>query len=334
VAASVATVSSVLLKLLGLYAFPSLLMFTTARWMHARDVKRRQRLRFIAQDFLIIVGVFVGMTLLSLALVRSDQVLNQVIKFHWAARKVFHSVPFFEKWRALIELLGRERLLLMLAPLAALCLLGGSEGLAILAWPCFALLGLLAQRPLFDHHMVALIPALATAIGVGTAYLGVVYASFLRWFSAEIRPIRIIIGTVSVIAGSAFLGAGVFQAWIELAGQRNFIQSSAVPSRDLLAVKIIVTNTNPSDMIITDAQGVAFLADRDVPPGLTDTSIVRISTGYLQPQQVIDQAEMYHVRLILLWTGRLSLMPEFVRWADKRFSQRAVLGQGRVLYLQ
>jgi hypothetical protein len=63
----------------------------------------------------------------------------------------------------------------MFAPLAALCLLGGSEGLAILAWPCFALLGLLAQRPLFDHHMVALIPALTTAIGVGTAYLGVVY---------------------------------------------------------------------------------------------------------------------------------------------------------------
>jgi hypothetical protein len=60
-------------------------------------------------------------------------------------------------------------------------------------------------------------------------------------------PIRIIIGTVS---GFGVLGSRCFQAWIELAGHRNFIQSSAVPGRDLLAVKIIATNTDPSDMII------------------------------------------------------------------------------------
>jgi len=334
VAASVAIVGSILVKLLGLYAVPSLFLFVIARWVHARDINRRQRLRFIGQDFLIIFGIFVGITLLTLALVRSDQVWNQVITFHWAGRKVYPSGSLSEKWRALTQLLVGERLLLMLGWLAALCLLGGADGLAILAWPCFALLGLLNQRPLFDHHMVALIPALAAAIGVGAGYLGFIYALFLRWFSRQIRPIRITIGTVSVIAGLAFLGAGAGQAWIELADQQKFRRGSAVPSPDLRAAELVVKNTNPGDMIITDAQGIAFLADRDVPPSLTDTSYLRINSGYLQPQQVIDQAEVFHVRLVLLWSWRLSLMPEVVRWADKRFPHRVDLGSERVLYFQ
>jgi hypothetical protein len=113
-----------------------------------------------------------------------------------------------------------------------------------------------------------------------------------------------------------------------------FMRGSAVPSPDLGAVELIVKNTKPNDMIITDAQGIAFLAKRDVPPGLTDTSYLRIATGYLRPRDVIDQAERYHVSLVLLWTWRLSLMPEVVQWAEKRFPHRVELGNGRVLYLQ
>ena len=334
VAASVAIACSILVKLLGLYAVPSLLLFAIARWINAPDINRRQRLRLVGQDFLIIFGIFVAITLLTLALVRSDQVWNQVVTFHWAGRKVYASGSLSEKWRAMTQLLVGERLLLMLWWLAALCLLGGAEGLAILAWPCFALLGLLDQRPLFDHHMVALIPALAAAIGVGSSYLRVIYALFLRWFSRQIRPIRITVGTVCVIAGLAFLGAGAGQAWIQLADQQKFRRGSAVPSPDLRVVDLVVKNTNPGDMIITDAQGIAFLANRDVPPSLTDTSYLRINSGYLRPQQVIDQAEVYRVRLILLWSWRLSLMPEVARWADERFPHRVDLGSGRVLYLR
>jgi hypothetical protein len=40
------------------------------------------------------------------------------------------------------------------------------------------------------------------------------------------------------------------------------------------------------------------------------------------------------VRLMLLWTGRLGLMPEVVRWAEKRFPVRIEMGSGRMLYLE
>jgi hypothetical protein len=333
-AASAATACSILVKLLGLYAVPSLFLFTIVRWAHSSEINRRQQVRFIARDFLIILGTFAGITLLTLTFVRLDLFWNQVVTFHWVARNVYPSVPLGEKWHELTKLLIGEPLLVMLAPLAVFCLLGGLEGLAIFAWPCFALVGLLDQRPLFDHHMVALIPALAAAIGVGAGNLGVVYAPFLRWFSELIRPIRFIVGTVGAIAGLTLLGAGVFQARSELADQQMFMRGSAVPSPDLGAVELIVKNTKPNDMIITDAQGIAFLAKRDVPPGLTDTSYLRIATGYLRPRDVIDQAERYHVSLVLLWTWRLSLMPEVVQWAEKRFPHRVELGNGRVLYLQ
>jgi hypothetical protein len=185
----------------------------------------------------------------------------------------------------------------------------------------------------FDHHMVALIPALAAPIGVGAGYFRILNALLVRWFSIQPRPIRIVCGTAYVVAGLTILGAGVSRAWLEVVEQRAFIRGSAFPSPDLRIAALIVKHTRPSDMIITDAQGIAFIAGRDVPPGLTDTSYTRITAGYLRPREVIDQGERYHVRLMLLWTWRLSLMPEVVLWAEKRFPHRVDLGSGRILYL-
>jgi len=212
-------------------------------------------------------------------------------------------------------------------------MLGGIEGVALFAWPCFTFLGLLNHFPLFDHHLIALIPALAAAIGVGASNFLVVYAVFVRWLAIQTRSLRIICWAACAGVSLVILGAGVRQAWLEALDQRTFIRSQALPSADLRIAELIIEHTRPGEMIITDAQGIAFLAGRDVPPNLTDTSFTRISTGYLRPQEVIDQAEQYNVRLMLFWTQRLSSMPEVVRWAEKRFPHRVELGRGRTLYL-
>ncbi len=332
-AASIATIFSILLKLLGLFAVPSLVLFAAARWKHAHEIGDRQRRRFIVQDVLIIFGILAGITLLSLALVGSDRVWNQVITFHWAAREVYSSVPD-GKWHMLAQLFVSERLLILAAPLAPLCLLSGIDGLALFAWPCLTFFAVLGHRPLYDHHMVALIPALAAAIGVGAGHLGFVFALIARWISLQPRPVRIIGRTACVMAGLAFLGVGVNQAWTQVTDQQTFMRDSAFPSPDLHAVDLIVKNSQSGDMIITDAQGIAFLANRNVPPDLADTSFTRIFTGYLRPREVIDQGEQYHARLMLIWTWRLMRMPEVMRWAEKRFSRRIELGNGRVLYLE
>jgi len=331
VAASLAVTCSILLKLSGLYAVPALLLFAITRWKSTSDIN--QQMRFAARDVLIVGGIITGIILLSFALFSASQIWNQVVTFHWAARKVDAAVPLYEKWRVLAGLMANERLMIMTAPLAALCLLSGIDGLALFAWPCFTFLGLLYHRPLFDHHMVALVPALAAAIGVGAGYFSVGCARFLRWVSAQLHPIRIIGWAACVVVGLAILGAGVSQAWVEVAAQRALIRESPPLTSDLNMAEYVAEHTRPGETIITDAQSIAFLAARDVPPDLTDTSYTRIASGNLQARDVIDQGERYHVGLMLLWTGRLRLMPEVIQWAAKRFPHQVEFGRGRTLYM-
>lgn len=333
--AAAAASCSILVKLSGVYAVPALLLFVIARWKNPHAPGQSRRLSFAVQDTLIISAIFAAITLLSLALFRSDQVWNQAVAFHWTARSPYPLIPLDERWHTLVQFLAtREPLLVIAAPLAALCLLNGLDGLAVLAWPGVTFIGLLKNTPLFDHHVVALIPALAAAIGIGAGNLGSVYMLLVRWLSLRSHPTQIIARTAAVAAGLAILGAVVTQAWIEAARQRAFIRSSELPSPDSHVVDLIVTHTRPGDMIITDDQGLAFLAARDVPPDLTDTSFTRIKSGYLQAREVIDQGERYDVRLMLLWTGRLGSMPEVVRWAEKRFPVRIEMGEGRMLYME
>jgi 4-amino-4-deoxy-L-arabinose transferase-like glycosyltransferase len=335
VGAAVAASCSILVKLSGVYAVPALLLFVIARWKNHQAPGQWRRLSFAGRDTLMISAIFAAITLLSLALFRSDQVWNQAVAFHWTARSPYALLPFDVRWRTLVQFLStRERLLVIAAPLAALCLLNGLDGLAVLAWPGVTFIGLLETYPLFEHHLVALIPALAAAIGIGAGNLGSIYMLLVRWLFLRSHATQIIARTAAVAAGLAIFGAVVTQAWIEAARQRAFIRSSELPSPDSRVVDLIVTYTGPGDMIITDDQGLAFLAARDVPPDLTDTSFARINSGYLQAREVIDQGERYNVRLMLLWTGRLALMPEVVRWAEKRFPVRIEMGRGRMLYLK
>jgi hypothetical protein len=328
-----ATICSILLKLSGIYAVPSLILFAIARWTHAQEVSRRQRLRFIAMDVLIIFAVFAAITLLSLSSYKFDQVWHQVVSFHLAARRLYPSVPLDDRWHTLMRLMIGERLLVVAAPLAGLCMLGGIDGVALFAWPFVTFLGLLNHLPLYDHHLIALIPALAAAIGVGAGYSRVLYAVFVRWLARQAHSIRIIGWAACAAVGLVILGAGVHLAGLEASNELTFIQSRVLPRSDLRIAELIIEYTRPGEMIITDAQGIAFLAGRDVPPALTDTSFTRIATGYLRAQEVIDQAQQYNVRLMLFWTQRLSSMPEVVQWAEKHFPRRIDLAPGRTLYM-
>lgn len=333
VAASVAAIGSILLKLSGVYAVPALLLFVIARWKTPLTLRPSRRLWLAVGDVFIMAGIFAGLTLVSLVLLRSDQVWNQAVTFHWAARTAFATIPLGEKWHKLVFLLAGERLLLSATPLAIFCLLAGLDGIAVFAWPCCTFLGLLQHYPLYDHHLVALIPALAAAIGVGASYSDMIYWPYFQWLWARMGRARIIARTACTAAALAILVVVTREGWTEALDAHASMRNSTMPTMDSRIVELIIQHTRPDDMIITDDQGLAFLAARDVPPDLTDTSYTRIASGYLQSREVINQAEQYNVRLVLLWTGRLSSMPEVLQWAEKRFPLRIELGGGRMLYM-
>jgi len=81
--------------------------------------------------------------------------------------------------------------------------------------------------------------------------------------------------------------------------------------------------TLPGDFIITDNQLVAFLADREVPPNLVDTSWVRMQTGQLTSDELIATTRRYQPQAVVFMTERIrSTAPEYEKWIESNYLLR------------
>jgi len=77
----------------------------------------------------------------------------------------------------------------------------------------------------------------------------------------------------------------------------------------------------PDQLVVTDAQFIAALADRSTPPALVDTSTVRINDGSLTLQQLIDETSQPRVHAVLFFTLRFYLpnVAGFHAWVAQHF---------------
>ena len=329
VLASIAITCSVLTKLFGLFTVPAILLLAMTRWARSPMLDWRTKLRGLTND-LIIIGTIVGGTVVALLLILDPtKVWDQAVRFHWRAAAV-SQLTIADNWRMVLRIWQPAKFQWLILALPGLCVLGGWCGLAILTWFICTLTGLLLQRPLFMHHLLALAPVGAVAAAFGWGQLWSCSASRYRAAALSTR-------LLSTGGGAACLILAAFMGVELLNGARateNFLElSSAHGSRaEKLAADKLQSVTAPEDVVLTDAQGIAFLAHRDVPPGLTDTSFKRISAGYLSSRQVIDESERYHVRAALLWSGRLIQMPQVTAWIKQRFLRQESFGDNRSLW--
>ena len=92
--------------------------------------------------------------------------------------------------------------------------------------------------------------------------------------------------------------------------------------------------TTPDQWIITDAQFVAALANRDTPPWLVDTSFTRVLSGYLSSQELMQAGADARVHAVLFATNRLTAAPiaRFHSWVAEHFSLRRTYGDGIELW--
>jgi hypothetical protein len=114
------------------------------------------------------------------------------------------------------------------------------------------------------------------------------------------------------------------------------VQAAArpVPQNVAQVAAALRAATVPGDLVVTDDQYVAGLADRTVPAALVDTSSVRITSGYLTAQQLEDAITQADARTILFSSGRFAQVPGFKQWVNANFSQIADFGGGRGLYIR
>jgi len=270
--------------------------------------------------------------LLILPLFDLSKVIDQTVIFHFAKPA---TGTWQSRWASILKTLMMDVGLTLTALIGiVICAIRkGLEGKFTVALTVAAFLFLLCYKAFFQHQSVILVPILAIMSGV--ALTAPVNLGFKKYFENEGRSVKrlraLIILTIlnSALSGLYCIGLGRVVKYDS--GLILFPRDNA-QYHD--AVKIIKFYTNSTDYIITDEQILAFLAERDIPPNLVDTSHMRISSGYLDSETVIRLSEEYNVKVIILWTGRLRRLSGFIHYVEANFQLIRDYGGGREIYVR
>lgn len=198
---------------------------------------------------------------------------------------------------------------LVLAPLAAAGLvLAWRQGQRVMAvaagaWLAAALLFLALQRPAYPHHVVAASGPAVLPAAIALERLG-------RTLHARAGMAALVLaamaGGLAAVVFSLPAGSGVDPARL----------AAAVPR---------------GRPIVTDDQFLAAAAGLDTPPGLVDTSSLRVNSGDLTTSAVEQAALRSGAGAVVLGTGRLARLDGFIAWVAVEFPDREDLGDGRVV---
>lgn len=189
-----------------------------------------------------------------------------------------------------------------------------------LLWLLASMLVLVRQVPLFDHIAIMIVPCMALMAGLAPAMLTLVMTRALgRWLALGLTLV-----TLVVFVGSLYSAAKTsWQSAMEQPSQMVKAQMAAIQSY-----------TASGETIVTDDQYAAAAAGRNVPPELVDTSFVRVTSGYLTAAQLEAIITRDNIRVVVLDTGRLSVVPGFTAWLQAHYQKQADLGGGHALYVR
>lgn len=225
--------------------------------------------------------------------------------------------------------LGSVGLIIALASLDIGCLVASLSFLISVSMLVFL------PQPLWYHHVAVLSPQLSLlsglTIGCPTRRLVKLYlqiskdkSRYRRKYAAISLLAITIISTLSLYAVSVSLSAPAISN-IVFKGGGELEYRIAGFLRNI---------TSPDEWLISDDQAMVFVAGRNVPPELCDTSFMRIASGYLVDEEVIHLAEVYRVRVVVFWTGRLIQLKRFVEYVEANYQLIGVYDGGRRIYLR
>ena len=347
--------ASILLKFLAVFAVPLVALIvieTHLRPLNSTRPLYRQhggRWHLMVMD-LLWVGAFFGLPILLCLLVYEwGPMYEQVVKQQWMGRTVFEADAMANLWRMATYFLEDRGLaalafygtltVLILRPnkLAQQCRADQQpwRGWPVIAWLILVVLMLLNHAPLWPHLLTPLLFPLAILGGLGVEEVG----HRLKLVGQKQCPepaggrrMREVVGALMGVCALLTYGLNL-PGLLKADGER--LVAPQVPI-DLFIPHFLQTVTHPDDFIITDEPLVAFWADRNVPPLLTDTSLVRMRTGFLTTEQLISLTEEYDPPAIVFWSsGRfVDNVPEYVDWVDERYTCVERFGERRRVYLR
>jgi hypothetical protein len=182
-----------------------------------------------------------------------------------------------------------------------------TEALLLGAWFAPVTMVLLLHTPLYRHHLIQLLFPVAVLAGLGLERV-VVSLSIHR------RPVQLALrfGLLAITAVEL-----VLSSWAGVVTLPDFEVEDVEMGRE--AIGYIRETTHAGEHVVTDAAIIALEADRPVPPELTNTSRMRIRTGQLTGQQVIDISRSIQPGAIVFWEKKLDSLGDFATWVACRY---------------
>jgi hypothetical protein len=199
----------------------------------------------------------------------------------------------------------------------------------ILLWLALSFAELVQQHPLLPHHYVILSPLLAITLGVATAAL-------IEGIHRHRRRVLAVGMALNTIAGVVLLALALVTCARNLQRSAHDLQlaSALHPNQTQQAmVRALQRAVPPGGLVISDDQYVVGLANRDVPPELVDTSLVRFQAGYLTGDQLEAIVARDGVTAILFTGGRFSEMLGFHSWVEAHYTLAVRFDGGQTLYV-
>ncbi len=168
------------------------------------------------------------------------------------------------------------------------------------------------QRPLNDHHLVLMSAAYAIAAGPALA-LGI----------ADL-PRRAGVVAVSVVC--LFVAAGFFQE------ERRLARNDVPEKPEILwAADVLASQTSPGQLVASDQPIVNFLARRDLPGYLSDTSNTRIASKALTQGAILAEVDRTHSPVVVA-DRMFTTLPDLLAQLARRYPVRLRCGTA-TLYL-
>jgi hypothetical protein len=326
--------ASVLLKFLAAFAAPLIVLIVIETHPSPSNsscplcCQYGERWRLAVMDLLWVGAFFSLPFLLCLLVYELGPMYEQVVKQQWVGRTAFEA-DAMANLRQMVTYLFEDRGLAILALYGALTALMRQlrRVWPVIIWLFLVILMLLSHAPLWPHLLTPLLFPLAVLAGLGVEEIG----HRLKRVGQKRRG-RELVG--ALVGLCVFLVYGFYLPDLVRAnGER--LAAPQVPI-DTFIPRFLQAVTDPDDLIITDEPVVAFWADRSVPPSLTDTSFVRMRTGFLTAAQLVSLTEEYDPPAIVFWTSDrfAESVPEYVDWVDERYTRVERFGKKRKVYLR
>ena len=178
--------------------------------------------------------------------------------------------------------------------------------LPLLAWLFVTIFLLWRQVPLFGHHLVILTAPLVALAVMGIGDMPATIKAFLPALAKYTTWLTIL--AILLVLVTAVLEVRQDRQYYRVAeaNSQNGVAEQEAGQLAMRAAADLRQAIAPNQMVVTDAQFVAALADRNTPPSLVDTSAVRIGTGHLTLSELISTTSEAQVHAVLFFTGRFN----------------------------